>query len=173
VAGARLIMALLLVLVASIAAAKAARPSLTPESMEQKTEEATWYGLLSSYGSSLLYVSLRIVPLILIGIWISMWIMRRLPANLGAIPGMHVLAIMVIALFAALLTLPSFFEIPLALSMLVAGAPVGGAIAILFAGPAINLPSLLVIGRYSSWKVALSIGAMVWGIAVAGGLLLG
>jgi uncharacterized membrane protein YraQ (UPF0718 family) len=39
-------------------------------------------------------------------------------------------------------TLPSLFEIPLALSMLVVGRPAGGVAALLFAGPATNLPSL-------------------------------
>jgi len=78
----------------------------------------------------------------------------------------------IIALFAVMLTLPSLFEIPLALLMLSAGGPAGGAAALLFAGPAINLPSLLVIGRYSSWKVAAGLAVLVWGIALTGGLLL-
>jgi len=60
--------------------------------------------------------------------------------------------------------LPSLFEIPLALSMLAVGGPAGGAAALLFAGPATNLPSLIVIGRYSSWKVAASLAVLVWGI---------
>jgi hypothetical protein len=60
--------------------------------------------------------------------------------------------------------LPSLFEIPLALSMLDVGGPAGGAAALLFAGPATNLPSLIVIGRYNSWKVAASLAVLVWGI---------
>jgi len=140
---------------------------------EPEVEDGTWWGLLLAYARSLMYVSLRTVPLILVGIWASMWVMRQLPSNLGANSGIHVLAVMIIATFAVLLTLPTLFEIPLALSILAAGGPVGGAIAVLFAGPAINLPSLLVIGRYSSWKVAASMGAVVWAIAIAGGLLLG
>ena len=173
VAGARLAMALLLVLAGSLAVAKATGPSVPDLNSEPEGEDVTWRGLLSSYASSLLYVSLRTVPLILAGIWASMWVMRQLPSNLGANAGAHVVAVMIIALFAVLLTLPTLFEIPLALSILAVGGPVGGAIAVLFAGPAINLPSLLVIGRYSSWKVAASLGAMVWAIAIAGGLLLG
>jgi uncharacterized membrane protein YraQ (UPF0718 family) len=46
-------------------------------------------------------------------------------------------------------------------------------IAVLIAGPAINLASLLVIARQSHWKVALLVGAGVWVTAVAGGLLIG
>jgi uncharacterized membrane protein YraQ (UPF0718 family) len=75
-------------------------------------------------------------------------------------------------LVATILTLPSLFEIPLALSMLAVGGPAGGAAALLFAGPVTNLPSLLVIGRYSSWKVAAGLAVLVWAIALAGGLLL-
>ncbi len=48
--------------------------------------------------------------------------------------------------------------------MLAVGGPAGGAAALLFAGPATNLPSLIVIGRYSSWKVAASLAVLVWGI---------
>jgi uncharacterized membrane protein YraQ (UPF0718 family) len=115
---------------------------------------------------------MRTVPLILLGIWASMWLMRRLPPQLGAATGVHALAIAIIALVATILTLPSLFEIPLALSMLAVGGPAGGAAALLFAGPATNLPSLIVIGRYSSWKVAAGLAVLVWAIALAGGLLL-
>jgi uncharacterized membrane protein YraQ (UPF0718 family) len=173
IAGARLAMALVLVLAGSLAAAKVTHPSMPRWSSREQRDKVTWRELLVSYGNSLLHISLRTVPLILLGIWASMWIMRQLPSNLGAIPGAHVLAIVIIALFAVLLTLPSLFEIPLALSILAAGGPVGGAAALLFAGPAINLPSLLVIGRYSTWKLALGLGVTVWVIAVTGGLLLG
>jgi uncharacterized protein len=173
VAGARLAMALLLVLLGSVAVARMAHGPVPDLEAESGTEGGTWAELLSSYVRSLVYVSLRTVPLILVGVWASMWIIRQLPSQLGARPGAHVLAIMGIALFSVLLTLPSLFEIPLALSILAAGGPIGGALAVLFAGPAINLPSLLVIGRHSSWKVAVVVALLVWGMAVAGGLLLG
>jgi uncharacterized protein len=81
--------------------------------------------------------------------------------------------IVVIAFFAVLLTLPSFFEIPLALSFLAAGGPAGAAAALLFAGPAINIPSLLVIGRSAGWKRAASVALVVWCMGAVGGLLLG
>jgi uncharacterized membrane protein YraQ (UPF0718 family) len=129
-------------------------------------------GLLIAYAESLASISLRTVPLILAGIWASMWIMSRVPLT-GVTDSARVLAIVIITSFALILTLPSFFEIPLALSVLAVGGPAGAAAALLFAGPAINLPSLLVIGRYSSWKVAATLALLVWIIAAAGGLLLG
>jgi len=49
----------------------------------------------------------------------------------------------------------------------------GAALAVLIAGPAINLASLLVIVRQSHWKVALLVAAAVWTTAVAAGFLIG
>ena len=83
----------------------------------------SWLDLLVDYCKSLLYVSVRVLPLLLLGIFASMWIMRPLPSNFGAASGAHAAMIVVIAFFAVLLTLPSFFEIPLALSFLAAGGP--------------------------------------------------
>lgn len=173
IAGARVAMALIMILLGSAVVAKVTGGSALATIPEEETpQNSSWRGLLASYGRSLVDVSVRTVPLILSGIWASMWIMRRLPPQLGAATGAHVLAVAMTALIATILTLPSLFEIPLALSMLAVGGPAGGAAALLFAGPAINLPSLLVIGRHSSWKVAASLAVLVWAIALTGGLLL-
>jgi len=175
IAGARLLMACVLVLFGSLFVAKITNPLTVPVSEpEEERRRETWGELLSSYVHSLMYISIRTVPLILVGIFVSMLVMARVPlAVTSSKMGVHVLTVAVIALISLLLTLPSLFEIPLALSVIAAGGPVGGAAAVLFAGPAINLPSLLVIGRYSSWKVALSLAGMVWVIAVIGGILVG
>jgi uncharacterized membrane protein YraQ (UPF0718 family) len=173
IAGTRVVMALIMVLLGSAIVAKITRNSALATIPEKDaSQNSTWRGLLTSYANSVLHVSMRTVPLIFAGIWASMWIMRRLPPQLGAGTCVHFLAVAIIALVATVLTLPSLFEIPLALSMLAVGAPAGGAAALLFAGPATNLASLLVIGRYSSWKVAASLAVLVWGIALTGGLLL-
>jgi uncharacterized membrane protein YraQ (UPF0718 family) len=162
IAGARVAMALIMALLGPAVVAKITRDSASPATPEKDApQNSTWRGLLTSYANSIVHVSVRTVPLILLGIWASMWIMRRLPPQLGAATGAHVLAVAMIALVATILTLPSLFEIPLALSMLAVGGPAGGAAALLFAGPAINLPSLIVIGRYSSWKVAASLALLV------------
>ena len=102
-----------------------------------------------------------------------MIIANRLPIQTLASGGPKVLVLLVVATGALLLTMPSFFEIPLALSLLAVGAPAGAAVAVLIAGPAINLASLLVIARHSNWKVAALTAAAVWVTAVAGGLLIG
>ena len=82
------------------------------------------------------------------------------------------MAIVVVASVAVPLALPTFLEIPLALSLLAAGLPAGAAVALLFAGPAVNLPSLLATARIAGWKVAVSTAGFVWLLALTGGLLM-
>jgi hypothetical protein len=81
------------------------------------------------------------------------------------------LAALLVAAVAVPLVLPTFFEIPLAFLLLGAGMPAGAAVALLVAGPATNLPSLLTVGRATGWRVSLLVGAAVWAMAAAAGLL--
>jgi len=173
IAGARLAMGLVLVLAGSAFVAAITRSSRLGIDIAGEKESGPGLGLWSSYAKSLASITLRTVPLVVAGIFMSMWVMRRLPLNsLGSTAGAHAFGIAIVALVAVLVTLPSLFEIPLALSILALGGPVGAAAAMLFAGPAINLSSLFVIGRHSGWKVAVTLAGLVWGIAAAGGLLL-
>jgi uncharacterized membrane protein YraQ (UPF0718 family) len=126
------------------------------------------------YFRSLVHITFRTVPWILLGIWVSMIIANRIPIQMLAPSGPKVIILLVVAAGALLLTLPSFFEVPLALWPLAAGASTGTALAARTAGPAVTLASLPVISRYTHWKVAAVVRAAVWVIAVAGGgLLLG
>jgi uncharacterized protein len=126
-----------------------------------------------AYLRSFAQITVRTVPWILLGIWASLMIANRMPIDTFASGGPKVLIVTVVATVGLLLTMPTFFEIPLALSLLAAGASAGAALAILVAGPAINLASLLVIARSSHWRVAALVAAAVWTSAVAGGLLIG
>jgi hypothetical protein len=101
----RLAMALMLVLMGSVLVARITQPRVSAKPPTADPGDSTWVGLLASYAKSLAYVSLRTVPLILVGIWASMWIMSRLPLT-GAVTGAPVVSIVIIALFAVLLTLP-------------------------------------------------------------------
>jgi uncharacterized membrane protein YraQ (UPF0718 family) len=71
------------------------------------------------------------------------------------------------------LALPTFFEIPIGLALLAAGAPVGAALAVLFVGPVVNLPSLFTIARSTSWKVSAAVATTVWLLGFLGGVLVG
>jgi hypothetical protein len=127
----------------------------------------------SKFLKSLAAVSLRTVPALIVGVIVSMVIVQSLPTGLFTSPGARFAAILITATLAVPLALPTFLEIPLSLSLLAAGFPAGAVVALLFAGPAINLPSLLSVARVSGWKVAAMVAALVWILAAGGGLLVG
>jgi uncharacterized protein len=175
IAGTRLVMAIVLVVMVSALVARVAGPvQVRAAGIDEFAETGDGLGdLIRAYFRSLAYITVRTVPWILLGIWVSMVIANRIPIQSLASGGPKLLILLVVATGALLLTMPSFFEIPLALSLLAAGASAGTALAVLIAGPAINLASLLVIARYSHWKVAALVAGAVWATAVAGGLLIG
>src|SRR5713226_6481043 len=175
IAWTRLVMAIVLVVMVSALVARVAGPvQVRTAGIDEFAETGDGLGdFIRAYFRSLAYITVRTVPWILLGIWVSMVIANRIPIQTLASGGPKVLILLVVATGALLLTMPSFFEIPLALSLLAAGASAGAALAVLIAGPAVNLASLLVIARYSHWKVAVLVAAAVWATAVAGGLLIG
>jgi len=135
------------------------------------TDEQSGNPVLTTFLRSCLQVTVRTVPLIAVGVLISMAVALWLPAGSLASTGGQTVAIVVVALIAVPLALPTFFEIPLALILLSAGAPPGAAIAMMIAGPAVNLPSLFTIARSTNWKVAGSVALTIFVLSVAGGLL--
>lgn len=115
-------------------------------------------------------IAVRLIPVIIIGVFVSMIIVQMIPVRTFDSNTAKFLAIVVVAAFAVPLALPTFFEIPLALILLGSGAPAGAAVALLIAGPSVNLPSLLTIMRSTNWKVAAFVGASIWILAVSGGI---
>jgi uncharacterized membrane protein YraQ (UPF0718 family) len=124
------------------------------------------------FARSCVYVGARTVPLLVGGVVAGMAISEYLPAATFTSSSAHATVIAVIAVLAVPIALPTFFEVPLALALLAAGAPAGAAAAVLFAGPAVNLPSLLTVAQSAGWKVAGGLAIMVWIVAVAGALLM-
>jgi uncharacterized membrane protein YraQ (UPF0718 family) len=116
-------------------------------------------------------VAVRLVPMIIIGVLLSMFIAQFVPAGAYNSSAAKFLAIILVAAVAVPLALPTFFEVPLALILLGSGLPVGAAVALLIAGPSVNLPSLFTIMRSTSWKVAAVVAASIWVLAVASGIL--
>lgn len=127
--------------------------------------------LIGAFLGSCLRVALQTLPLILGGVVISMLVARLLPASGLGSEMAGVIAIMLVALIAVPLAMPTFFEIPLALLVVTAGMPLGAGVAILIAGPATNLPSLFTVARSTGWKVPALVAASVWMLAVLGGVL--
>lgn len=121
---------------------------------------------------SVVHMSVRTVPLIVIGVFVAMSVSDYLPAWIDS-SSAGVWTIAAAAALALPLALPTFFEIPLAVALLAAGAPAGVAAALLFAGPAVNLPSLLTVGQVAGWKAMVLSASMIWLVAVIGGIAVG
>lgn len=111
------------------------------------------------------------LPLIVAGVLLSSLLLDLLPADrLREVP-FRIATVLLVALVSVPLALPTFAEIPLALGLLAAGAPAGAAVALMIAGPAINLPSLLTVARTTTPRHAAALAAGTFLTAVAGGLM--
>ncbi|HEX8720978.1 MAG TPA: permease [Pyrinomonadaceae bacterium] len=127
--------------------------------------------LAVSFVRSCLKVAVQTVPLIVVGVFVSMLVASWLPVGgLGSATA-QATAVLVVAAIAVPLAMPTFFEIPLALLLLASGMPAGAAVALLVAGPATNLPSLFTVARSTGWRAPALVGLTVWALASAAGLL--
>ena len=135
--------------------------------------DAPNHSTIGAFLRACLHVSARTVPVILLGIVTAMLLVDRLPLQPDFSLSTRWWAVGVTAAVAIPIALPTFFEIPLAVTLLAAGAPAGAAAALLFAGPAVNLASLMTVGRTAGWRAVWVVGLMVWLIAVIGGLAIG
>lgn len=186
IATGRLVMALIAVFLAAPLLARLVEPSRTERHEDDVTvvpvgpmagsgirDPGSDRSLAWDFLRSSVHVAARTVPFIFIGVFVSVWLAGQLPMSAVASAGGQVAVVAFVALLAVPIALPTFFEVPLALTLLTAGAPAGAAAAVLFAGPAINLPSLLTIGRSTGWKVAAGLALAMALLAFAGGLVVG
>ena len=118
-------------------------------------------------------VAVRTLPLIAGGVIVSMLLALWLPTSGLGPSTAGVVAVLVVALIAVPLAMPTFFELPLALLVVSAGMPPGAGLALMIAGPATNLPSLLTVARTAGWRAAALVAVSVWSLAAAAGLLAG
>jgi uncharacterized protein len=133
-------------------------------------EPLTLRTLPARLARSILHMAAMTVPIVIVGVLLSSLLLPHVQA---LSPGGVLLTIVVTALIASVVALPTFVEIPIALSILAAGGPPGVALAILIAGPVINLPSLIVLMREVGVRVALTVFISVWIVASLFGWLAG
>jgi uncharacterized membrane protein YraQ (UPF0718 family) len=111
------------------------------------------------------------MPAIALGVIASVVLMQVAPFGvIGA--GGRGAALLLVALMAVLVALPTFGEIPIALALLAAGASEAVALSVLVAGPIVNLPSLLTLRRRVSPAMAVVTGLSVYLVTLAGAALL-
>jgi uncharacterized membrane protein YraQ (UPF0718 family) len=136
----------------------------TPEQEELERRRP----FLVRFARSVAYLVAITVPLIVAGVLLSGLALPHVTRLAGTT---LFVGVALTALVGTLAALPTFFEIPIGLALLSLGAPPGVVTAFVIAGPVVNLPSLLVLGREAGPRVALALGAGVWVVSTAAGLL--
>jgi len=123
----------------------------------------------------------QITPLLLAGILVAGWLMGR-PGHEGLLPsawvaewlggnglGVNLLA----AVVGSFMYFATLTEVPILQTLLGAGMGPGPALTLLLAGPALSLPSMLVIRSYLGWRKTLAYVGLVVTMATLTGWLYG
>ena len=120
----------------------------------------------------------QITPLLLGGILVSGWLMGRPGTEAGFIPsawvtgavgGNSLSANLIAAVVGAFMYFATLTEVPILQTLLGSGMGQGPALALLLAGPALSLPSMLVINSYLGPKKTATYVALVIVLATATG----
>ena len=167
---ARLGVALLVVLLGATLLGATHRDARGAEACTLPPEPAGPVTFARALGDALVASVRGTLPAILLGVVASAAVVGWVPID-HLVRGHAVLTVVVVALVAVPMALPTFGEIPLAIALVGAGAPLGAAAALIVAGPAVNMPSLLTLGRATSWRVAAATAACVFAAAVGVGWL--
>ena len=124
----------------------------------------------------------QITPLLLGGILVSGWLMGRPGHDAGLVPsswvagvvgGNSVGANLLASVVGALMYFATLTEVPILQTLLGSGMGQGPALALLLAGPALSLPSMLVINSYLGPRKTLAYVSLVVVMATATGWLYG
>jgi uncharacterized protein len=134
---------------------------------DQNSEALSYAALARRFAWSVAYLTLVTIPLLVAGVVLSGLFLPHVTALSGTSTA---LAVAVAALVGTAVALPTFFEIPIGILLLSAGAPLAVVVAFVVAGPIVNLPSLFVLSRETHPKVAAALAGGVWVVATAAGL---
>jgi len=124
----------------------------------------------------------QITPLLLGGILVSGWLMGRPGIDAGLVPSSWVAGVVggnsirancLASLVGALMYFATLTEVPILQTLLGSGMGQGPALALLLAGPALSLPSMLVINSYLGPRKTTAYVALVVVMATATGWLYG
>ncbi len=122
--------------------------------------------LISSWLGMVGRLARVVVPVFFVGSVLAVYIVRAMPDS-----GNNILGVAVTAIFATLLMVPTWTEIPLAVG-LINGGLTGIAAAVLITLPAVSIPCLLIIaGAVRSLKVALVLGFSVLMAGILAGII--
>ena len=146
--------------------------SAATSSREGELEE--WFGATWTFAK-------QILPLLLLGVLVAGLLLGR-PGHEGLIPGGWIaaavggngpVATFVAAFAGALMYFATLTEVPIVEGLLGAGMGKGPALALLLAGPALSLPSILVLRSVLGWRKTGAFVTLVVILATITGLLYG
>ncbi len=124
----------------------------------------------------------QILPLLFGGVLVAGWLMGRPGSDAGLIPdsaiatlvgGNSLLANFGASVFGAFMYFATLTEIPILQGLLGSGMGKGPALALLLSGPALSLPSMLVINSYLGPKKTVAYVSLVIVLSTLAGLLFG
>jgi len=124
----------------------------------------------------------QITPLLLGGVLVSGWLMGRPGVDAGLIPsswvassvgGNSLLANFASSVIGAFMYFATLTEVPILQTLIGSGMGQGPALALLLAGPALSLPSMLVINSYLGPKKTIAYCSLVVLMATVTGLVFG
>jgi len=118
---------------------------------------------------------LMIVPWLLIGVFIAGILKAIIPesAVVAVVGGNTIVGNFVASLFGALMYFATLTEVPIVKAFLDMGMGKGPALALLLAGPALSLPSMLALGKIMGWKKTLVYCSLVVVMATITGYIFG
>jgi len=118
---------------------------------------------------------LMIVPWLLIGVFIAGILKAIIPesAVVAVVGGNTIPGNFVASLFGALMYFATLTEVPIVKAFLDMGMGKGPALALLLAGPALSLPSMLALGKIMGWKKTLVYCSLVVVMATITGYIFG
>jgi uncharacterized membrane protein YraQ (UPF0718 family) len=124
----------------------------------------------------------QITPLLLGGILVSGWLMGRPGSDAGLVPSSWIAtsvggngagANLLAAVVGAFMYFATLTEVPILQALLGSGMGDGPALALLLAGPALSLPSMIVIRSYLGTRMTAAYVTIVVGLATLAGWLYG
>ncbi|OQB52073.1 MAG: putative permease [Candidatus Aminicenantes bacterium ADurb.Bin147] len=144
---------------------------------------AAWFKRdeLKEWLSSTWTFAKQILPLLLGGVMAAGFLLGR-PGHEGVIPGAAVaglvggnglLANLFASVSGALMYFATLTEVPILQGLIGSGMGQGPALALLLAGPALSLPSMIVIGKIMGAKKTMAYVGLVVFMATATGLIFG
>lgn len=137
--------------------------------------------LLKEWMLSTLDYALKVTPLLFLGVLLAGFLLGRpghealIPSSWieGLVGGNSLFANLFAALSGSLMYFATLTEVPILDGLMGAGMGNGPALALLLAGPALSLPSILVISKVLKWKKTLTYVGLVVLFSTLAGLVFG